>query len=399
MFGGARTMPLFRVSGIPVGVDWTWLIAVGYIVFVLSSDYQSLLGPEKQVEAFGYGVAVAFLFFASIVLHEFGHAIVARRNGIGILGIDLWLLGGLAKMDRDPDSPGVEFRVAAAGPLVTLVIAALCIGAAFGVNADQASHLVRLQSEAGDDAWMAALTTLGTVNAFLLVFNLIPAYPLDGGRIARAIAWKVSGDRRKATLLAASIGRVFGYGLIGLGIFLIGRAPVSGVIFIFMGFTLSQAARGATIQEGMLGEATRLTVADVMDRQPVVMNGDVTVQRALDEYFWRYRWPWFPVVDGSGHFLGLIEQHAVDRIDESDRNQRIAQDLIAPQSGDRRAVREDTPLTAVIANPEIRDYGALMAIDEQGLLSGVVTIEQAQRALRDAISRATATQQQTTPDV
>jgi Zn-dependent protease len=382
-------MPLFRVSGIPVGVDWTWLFALGYVVITLSSDYKDLLGPDRQAEAFLYAVGVAFAFFGSIVLHEFGHAIVARRNGIGILGIDLWLLGGLAKMDRDPNTPGVEFRVAAAGPFVTLIIALVCIGTAYGLDYDQASHLLQLQTHPGDDPWMAAITTIGTVNVFLLLFNLIPAYPLDGGRIARSVAWKLTGDRRRSTLLAAKIGRVFGYLLIAFGIFLLARAPISGIIFIFMGFTLAQSARGATIQEGVLSEATSLTVADVMDRQPVTMPYDVSVDRALDEYFWRYRWPWFPVIDASGRFIGLIEQNAVERIDEDQRSGRQAAELISPDSAKQRAVDEDTPLTAVLANPEIQAYGALMAIDRDGLLSGVITVEQVQRALRDAIARAT----------
>lgn len=382
-------MPLFRVSGIPVGVDWTWLLALAYVVITLSGDYQDLLGPDRQAEAFAYAVGVAFAFFGSIVLHEFGHAIVARRNGIGILGIDLWLLGGLAKMDRDPATPGVEFRVAAAGPFVTLLIAISCIGAAYALDPDQASHLLQLETRQGDDPWMAAITTIGTVNLFLLIFNLIPAYPLDGGRIARSIAWRLTGDRRRSTLLAAKLGRVFGYMLIALGIFLLAKAPISGLIFVFMGFTLAQSARGATIQEGVLGEATSLTVADVMDRQPVTMPGDVSVERALEEYFWRYRWPWFPVTDATGHFMGLIEQQAVERIDEHDRASRHASELIAPDSAKQRAVGEDTPLTAVLANPEIQAYGALMAVDNQGLLSGVITVEQVQRALRDAIQRAT----------
>jgi hypothetical protein len=113
------------------------------------------------------------------------------------------------------------------------------------------------------------------------------------------------------------------------------------------------------------------------------------VDRALDEFFWRYRWPWFPVVDSTGRFLGLIEQHSVELVDEGDRAARHVSELVAPGSGNRRSVLEDTPLTAVLANPEIRDYGALMAIDDHGLLSGVVTVEQVQRALRDAIARAT----------
>ena len=382
-------MPLFRVSGIPVGVDWTWLLALGYVVYILANDYQSILGAGKETEAFLYAAAVALAFFGSIVLHEFGHAIVARRNGIGILGIDLWLLGGLAKMDRDPQTPGVEFRVAAAGPAVTALVAAVCLGGAFAADSGQASHLVQLRTEPGDDAWMAAITSLGTVNVFLLVFNLIPAFPLDGGRIARSIIWRVTGDPKRSMMIAAQIGRVFGWLLIGFGILMLSRAPLSGVIFIFMGWTISQSARGATMQQTLLGEATALTVADVMDRQPVAMSAEASVQQALDEYFWRYRWPWFPVVDQSGRFLGLIEQNAVERVDEFERANHLVNDLVTPGSATDRAVNEHTPLTAVLAGQQIQDYGALMAVSDDGLLAGVVTIEQIQRALREAIARAT----------
>src|SRR5450759_3977609 len=102
MFGGSQALPLFRVGGINVTAGWSWLLALGYVVLMLSGSYNAILGPGNNVEAFAYAVIVAFLFFGSIVFHEFGHAVVARRNGIGILGIELWVLGGLAKMDRDP---------------------------------------------------------------------------------------------------------------------------------------------------------------------------------------------------------------------------------------------------------------------------------------------------------
>ncbi|MBJ7459843.1 MAG: site-2 protease family protein [Thermoleophilaceae bacterium] len=390
-------MPLFRAWGIQVSVDWSWLLALGYVMFVMVDDYQALLGPEQRNLAFAYGVGVAFAFFASIVLHEFGHAIVARRNNIGILGIELWLLGGLAKMDRDPESPGVEFRVSAAGPLVTLLLAIGLLAAAFGLNTGPNSDLQPLQITAGEDPWIVALTTLGWINVFLLVFNLIPAYPLDGGRIARSVIWKATGDEHRATIVSATIGKYFGYGLIGLGVLLMGRSLLSGFLFIFMGWSLAQSARGATMQDAVFGEARSLRVADVMDRQPVVMPAEASVQRALDEYFWRYRWPWFPVIDQGGHFIGLIEQHAVDRVDESARDSTRAIDLIEPRSTEDRSVRDDTPLTALLANDRIRDHGSLMAIDDRGLLSGVITIEQVQRALRDAISRATRSEPETPP--
>jgi CBS domain-containing protein len=119
------------------------------------------------------------------------------------------------------------------------------------------------------------------------------------------------------------------------------------------------------------------------------MPAETSVQGALDEYFWRYRWPWFPVVDRTGHFVGLIEQHSVELIDEPERVRKHASELVAPQSRDERSVRADTPLTALLANQQIRDYGALMAVDRDGLLEGVITIEQVERALRDAIERAT----------
>ncbi len=384
-------MPLFRVAGIQVSVDWSWLIALGYVMFVMVDDYQQLLGPERQNLAFVYGVAVAFAFFGSIVLHEFGHAIVARRNDIGILGIDLWLLGGLAKMDREPPTAGVEFRVAAAGPFVTLILAIGLLGAAFGIHDGPIEELRPLTFVAGEAPLVFALTTLGWINVFLLAFNLIPAYPLDGGRIARSAIWAATGDSHRATLVSATIGKWFGYILIGLGVAMIVSvgALIAGALFMFMGWSLAQTAQAATMQESVLGEARDLTVADVMDRQPVVMPADASAQRALDEFFWRYRWPWFPVVGPTGQFLGLIEQHSVDLLDESELGTRRASELIAPGTEKERSVRDDTPLTALLVNDQIRDYGSLMAIDEAGQLSGVVTLEQVQRALREAIARAT----------
>lgn len=382
-------MRLFRAFGIQVSVDWSWLLALGYVMFVMVGDYQQLLGPEGRDLAFVYGVVVAFAFFGSIVLHEFGHAVVARRNGIGILGIDLWLLGGLARMDRDPKSPGVEFRVAAAGPFVTLLLAAGLLAAAVAMNEGPIEDLKPLAIVDGESPLLVALTTLGWINVFLLLFNLIPAYPLDGGRIARSLVWAISGDARRATLVSATIGKWFGYLLAAFGAFVLVAANwlIGGLLFMFMGWSLAQSARAATMQESVFGEARDLTAADVMDTQPVVMPGDASAQRALDEFFWRYRWPWFPVVGADGRFLGLIEQNVVDRLAEGERSTRRVTDLIAPRVADDLAVRGDTPLIALLANERIRDHGSLVVVDERDALVGVVTLQQVQRALREAVER------------
>ncbi len=389
MFGGGRNLQLFRAFGIQVSADWSWLIALGYVMFVMVGDYQQMLGADEQNRAFVYGVVVAFAFFGSIILHEFGHAFVARRNGIGILGIDLWLLGGLARMDREPNSPGVEFRVAAAGPAVTLLLAAALLGGAFALHEGPLEELRPLFYEQGLDPTIFALTTLGWINVFLLLFNLIPAYPLDGGRIARAAIWALTGSERSGTMISAMIGRWFGWAMILVGVlFLLQNLVIAGVLFMFMGWSLSQTASAARFQEQYLGEARHLTVAEVMDRQPVAMPADTTAQRALDEFFWRYRWPWFPVVDTSGRFIGLIEQHRVDMLEPSELDARRAVELIQQGSADSRAVRDDTPITALLANEQMRDHGSLMVVTGSGQLSGVITLEQVQRALRDAIARA-----------
>ncbi|MBI5311502.1 MAG: site-2 protease family protein [Actinobacteria bacterium] len=388
MFGGSQPLPLFRVAGVSVTAGWSWLLALGYVVFLLLGSFNDVLGPGKDFEAFAYAVALSFLFFGSIVLHEFGHAIVARRNGVGILGIELWLLGGLAKMDRDPATPGAEFRVAAAGPLVTAVVAAACLGVTAAAGPDQFEHLAQMTAQPGDEPWLVGIAWLGMVNALLLVFNLFPAYPLDGGRIARAAVWKLTGDEARGTSFAAALGRVFGAGLMILGVLLLGGNPFAGVIFIYMGFSIMQSARGIVAQRGLLGDATRLTVADVMDTRPVVMAGDVSADRALEEYFWRYHWQWFPVVDLSGRFVGLVEQQQAESVDETERAARSVDELVDRSSVPDRSISQDTPLTAVLANHNMRDFGALMAVDDHGVLTGVVTIEQVQRGLRDAIARA-----------
>jgi len=218
MFGG-RSIPLVRVFGIRVGVHPSWFLALFLFIWWLTDYYRAAL-PGDDSGAFALATASALLFFLSILLHELGHAVVAIRNGISIAGIDLWLFGGIAKMSQDTASPGVEFRVAVAGPVVTLLIAILCagLGIVAAGGASEYWNAVAFDAESTAGSFVAMMSYLASINVLLLVFNLIPAFPLDGGRIARAIAWKVTGDRTRATTFAATIGRGFSYVLIGVGV-------------------------------------------------------------------------------------------------------------------------------------------------------------------------------------
>jgi Zn-dependent protease len=387
MLGGG-SITLFQVRGIKISVDWSWFLFLFLLIFWLSGYYGDVLGESSSSSsAFLLAVATAFGFFGSILLHELGHAAAARRDGIGISSIQLWILGGLARMDREADSPGSEFRVAIAGPAVTLAIVVLL--SAVGVAASSADEFRRLMeghSAATTSGPLSMLAWLATINLIVLIFNLLPAFPMDGGRVARAIVWWRSGDRNSATRFAAGLGRVFGYIFIGGGLLLVATGDVFGGIWLaLIGMVINGSAKAATMQTAITGRIEGIRVYDVMDREPVAIPGELSVERALDEYFLRYRWPWFPVVGEAHRFLGLLVRDRADEVPEVSRSTALVADLL--ERGESAfQVRDDAPLDSLLGNQNLRRFGALMAVDADGRLSGVITAEQVGRALRDVTS-------------
>jgi Zn-dependent protease len=381
MLGGG-SITLFHFRGIKVGVDWSWFIALFLVILWMADFYERLL-DESGAAPFALAVASAVGFFGSILLHEFGHAIVAMRNAIGISSIQLWIFGGMARMDREADSPATELKVALAGPAVTAAIAIVL--AAIGTAVAGPSgfwEAVVLETRSDVSGPMALVAWLVTINLLILVFNLLPAYPMDGGRVARALAWWRSGNRNSATRFAANLGRVFGYLFIGLGIaWAFSGNLFGGVWLALIGMVINGSARGAAMQTALTSRIGDVRVADVMDREPVTIPGDLSVEQALDEYFLRYRWPWFPVVDAAHRFLGLVQRDRADEVPEVSRASSHVSDLVDHDIG--LFVRDDTPLDSLLANQNLRRLGALMAVDAEGRLSGVITIEQVGRALRD----------------
>ena len=383
VFGGG-SIQLARVFGIRIGVDVSWFFVLFLIIWQLSGYYDDV-APDSNT--FVLAVVSALLFFLSILLHEFGHAWVAIRNGIPIEGIDLWMFGGVAKLGRDADSPGLEFRIAAAGPLVTLLIAALCLGLGTAVSSgsdalDSAQFDVNVTG-----ATTAVLGYLTTINVLLLAFNLIPAFPLDGGRIARAIAWKITGDRNKATRFAARLGRFGGWVMVagGVALFLSGDS-VGGIWLAFIGWFLASAARSAEAQADIAGRIEHLRVADVMDAEPVAIPQDWPLADAEQQFFLRYGWPWFPVVDSSGRLVGVVSREAVESVPGPERTTRPVSSVMARDDGSSGLrVRLDEPLENLLGQEGLARLGAIMAVDGEGVLRGIVTIDAVRRALRGAV--------------
>ena len=204
MLGGG-SFTLFHVRGIRIAVDWSWFLIFFLVILSASSRFGDALGQSSTaVEPFGLAIASAVGFFGSILLHELGHAFAALRRGIGITSIQLWIFGGVARLDRESDSPEAEFEVAVAGPAVTLVLVfvfylAGCLVTGFGDFAHVFRLAIEFQTEAGVSGIVSLLAWLAAINAIVLVFNLLPAFPMDGGRIARALIWWRTGDRNRST--------------------------------------------------------------------------------------------------------------------------------------------------------------------------------------------------------
>jgi len=384
---GGRSLKLATVAGVRIGVDPSWFLVLFLIIYLLSGTYDALF-PDEPILAFALATVSALLFFTSVVLHELGHALVAIRNGIGIAGIDLWLFGGVAKMRRDSDSAGVEFRIAVAGPLVTLAIVVACaVAGVLLVGADGFERAVLLDTRAG--AVETVLGYLAFVNLLVLLFNLLPGFPLDGGRIARSIAWKVTGDREKATRFAATLGRGFSYLMIAGGaalLLLFDGFFVTGIWLILIGLMLGQAARTAVVQSRVSSQIAGVRVADVMDAQPVAIPADASLERAHEEFFLRYRWPWFPVVDAGGRLLGLVTSGEVESIDEERRRATTIDSVMTRDAAGTMKVGTEDSLEEVIGSRTegLQRLGAVMAVDRDGILRGVVTLQQVRRALAPA---------------
>ena len=384
---GPGSMQLARILGIRIGVNASWFLVLFLFVVLLADSFSASLGGDRTA---GYlaAIAASLLFFASIVLHELGHALAARRDGIGVAGIDLFFFGGLMRMSRDTETPGSEFRVAVAGPLVTVAI--VLAGAAAGVllagSANEFVAIATLRDGARASVAELLISFLVSMNAILLVLNLVPAFPLDGGRIARAAAWKLTGSRVRATRISSLMGQAFALLLIGYGILLVGLgAVVNGLWLVVLGWLLGQAARGAVAQADFSERLRGVAVRDVMDEEPVVIPAGTPLPRAWEDFFLRYHgWKWFPVAAADGRPVGIAHRAAMETAVHDEAPDGTVDAVMAPTAAED-LVGCDESLEHLVGSAELRRRGALLAVDADGRLRGVVTPRRVTRALSEQL--------------
>jgi Zn-dependent protease/CBS domain-containing protein len=371
--GGPWTehLRLCTVRGIPIGINWSvlviaWLIGAGLANASLPDQYPGYSDAEYALVA---AMAVA-LFFASILGHELAHATLAQRNGITVDGITLWLIGGVAKFSGDPPSADADMRIAGVGPVASLVIGAgwLCAAGVSGVLSVP-------------EILIGALYWLAAINVALAVFNLLPAFPLDGGRVFRGWLWKRHGDHLRATRTASMVGRIFAGLFVVVGAaFLAGGLVLNAVWFWLIGWFLN----GAAVGELQYATATAVfgghSVADLMTSNPTTLPRSIPLRDAIDEVILRHRWSAYPVVDDSGRATGLLTLDRIRHIDPGERAHATVGDASHPI--EEVAVARPSE-DAVIALGRMSQHAPnrVIVLDDDGRPVGIVSITDVTRGI------------------
>jgi Zn-dependent protease len=360
-----------RIAGVAVGASWSLLVVIALITWTIAVGV--LPGGEVEYPAPVYwavGAVTAVAFLASLLAHEMAHALVARSHGIPVEGITLWMFGGVSRLGHDVPDARTELRMAVIGPLTSL-----------GIGVGAAAVAVALAAANAPQVGVDAVVWLAFMNVALAVFNMLPAFPLDGGRVLRAALWLRTGDLRRATTVASGAGVAFGYGLIGLGAAsLVGGAGISGMWLLLLGWIVLEAARaeraGLELRL-LLGDAR---VADVMTPDPVTVPSGLTVDELVHDYVARYRCSAFPVVRDGRMPVGLVTLSGVRDVPETARATTLVDDVTRPIARVLTA-RPDERVTDLVQRFTPGSGGRALVLDSGGAVVGILTSSDVERAL------------------
>ncbi len=359
-----KSIPLFSLFGFQVKLDLSWIVILVLVTWTLGIGFfPRAVEDQPQHVYWLMGLAGAFGLFGSIILHEFGHSIVARRFGIPMKGITLFIFGGVAEMENEPPTPKSELFMAVAGPVVSILLAGLFLGIGFG------GERLGWPRQA-----TAVLLYLGAINGLLVAFNLVPAFPLDGGRVLRSILWNRTNDLVKATKIASSIGSGFGIALIVLGVvsFLSGNF-IGGMWWFLIGLFLRGASKNSyqqvQIRKALEGEP----ITRFMKTDPVTVPPDTTLDKFVNDYLYEHHFQMFPVVGGSGDLAGCITVDDVKKVPREEWSQRNVRE-VQTQCSDENTVPRDIDTMKVLSRMQKTGNQRLLVV-ENGSLAGVIVLK------------------------
>jgi Zn-dependent protease/predicted transcriptional regulator len=364
------SLRLGRVTGFPVAVHWSVGVILLLLAWVLAAGVLPRTTPGHATTTYWLGGVVgALLLLGSLLAHELAHALVARRAGVEVEGLTLWLFGGVATFRSEATTPRDDLRIAAAGPLTSLAVAA-----GSGLAWLALDRFPALDPAAGVAGWLA------TVNVVLAVFNLIPGAPLDGGRVLRAVLWARTGDRESAAVTATRAGRAVGLGLVGVGlVYLLLGDPVGGVWTVLVGWFILAAANAeqeATVTQTLLGA---VRVADVMSASVVTADPGLSVEELVERQVLRGRHSAYPVVGADGAVLGMVTLRQLRTVPAPQRAATPVRDVALPLAHVATAAPSE-PLPALL--PRLTpDSGHRALVLEAGRLVGIVTLADVSRTV------------------
>lgn len=365
-FGTSPRLSGFRlgsVLGFEIRIDSSWFIIFFLLLWSFSVAVFPAYAPGlSTADHFMMGLAGTLLFFATLLAHELAHSVVARRKGIPVDGITLFIFGGMAHTREEAKGPGDEFQIAVVGPLMSFAIALVLTGLAW---------------VGGQIGWNPGITGvalyIGLLNLLLAVFNLLPGFPLDGGRLFRSAVWKATGSLARATRVATTAGRWLGILLVALGAWMIfGGNVIGGLWMIFIGWFLRNAAIASYQHHVLESVMTRVTVRDTMSDRPETVPFDMPLNRLVDDVFMRKRYVAFPVVDNEGLPLGIVALNQVKAIPREEWPHHTASDVMAP-ADESLVVHPDERMSQVMEKLAKSPVRRLLVLKD-GRLEGIITL-------------------------
>lgn len=369
-----RSLPLFRPFGIEIGVHWTWLILAALVASSLATGWFPALSPAEPGWAYWVaGVLGAIGLFTSIVIHEFCHAIVGRSHNLPMTKITLFLFGGVAHMDEEPATPKAEFQMAIAGPIASIVLAGVFYG--FFATAVALSWPLLMQ---------ALLSYLASINVVVAIFNMLPGYPLDGGRVLRSALWYLKGDIMWATRIAAGIGQAFGFALAVFGVvILFSGQGVSGLWSVFLGLLLATFARSSYVQLLVKQALHGKPAANFMNSEPVTVHPETPVDELMRESL-RHSddQTIYPVVsnDREREFVGCVDLRRLKQFPEEQWHDHRVSEITQSCTADMQITPETDAETAL--NRMSKTGNRALIIVQGTRLMGVLTQNALVRYLR-----------------
>ena len=350
-----------KIKGIEIEINLSWLIIFGLITFMMATNFFPQNYPDiSPIIGWVLGSIMAILMLLSILLHELSHSIVSINQGIEVKKITLFIFGGIALLDKDPDYPIQELKIALAGPAMSLLLFLIF------------TFIYNFLGYLGVESYLIApLIYVSSVNLIIVLFNMVPAFPLDGGRVLRALIWHFQGSLQKATKVTSSMGNIFGYLLIFLGLYIVFNGNVlNGIWFVFIGWFIKQLSESSYQNTIMTDLFTKIKVSTFMSKNVISVGAHLSIEALVENYFYKYKYTSFPVIE-TDRVIGIVTVENIKTLNRDEWDRTIVRNIITPINNDLIVYPEDN-VSSAIKKIFQNGIGRVLVMDGE-TLTGIVS--------------------------